>query len=208
MDSTVRNLAQHPRQLCESTRNPEIYRQTEEGEHTWSSLQVELNINYKKSNILIRDFTRNDLPEEGQKHEVEHRELVLRNRVKYLGICFTSQLSRKYTNNDTITAAYKAAEALLPFIDKNATKMNAHNINVYISTILPSMTYGVKGGAHIKANQQSIRHAIKNAMQLFANMADSNDDRCIRHLLHSSTIIDGTCTKVRNASNEGIRNTH
>lgn len=148
-----------------------------------------LKINFKKSQIMVRDPSTKECPVSGEEYKIGNFTLRTTNKMKYLGTYLTSQLKRRETVKERIKTAYRVTRAILPFIEKNKPTWTLVQ-RIYTAIILPTMTYVVKNAATAKANRRSLRRAERDIVQLLAKTIG------LKERQKTSTLVGGkTVTK-------------
>lgn len=138
---------------------------------------IGLSINTKKCDILQRDPIGCDPPLD-KNIRINGNDINVVSTMKYLGIYISNDLDRRSTVSHRIQVAYRTMHMLTPFFRNNRLSFDVIR-QLYLTVILPAVTYGLKVSTLTKRNRQSLNrmeYYIVNQLRKLARDPPSNTD--------------------------------
>lgn len=146
-----------------------------------------LNINFNKSEIMIRDPFENDanLP---TILKIDTDEYKVVSSLKYLGVTLTNTLNRPLVTRQRCHNSVLASKTILKFLQKYKPSWELGKM-MYKTIIEPSMTYGTKSTTLTKRNRLSVSRYEKNILrEIKENCRLSGNCTKVKRLLNGKTV--------------------
>lgn len=147
--------------------------------------QAGMNLNTKKTELLIRDPGNNEIADK----PVKFGKYVLNSKqqIKYLGSIITSGLDRPDTVKIRINKALAVTNIINPFLKKHSVPWEIRKI-LFNTVICPTLLYSLKTCALTKANRVALRRAERKIIRILTTDLRELHDIPPRMLIDAKTI--------------------
>lgn len=144
-----------------------------------------LEINYHKSSILIKDPSSSVQPTQFM---LNGNYLPVVDKLKVLGTHIASNMHRKNSLKPRMTSAMKLFRALLPYLESLKAPMDLL-VQLFVTTIVPAMRYGLNCSSMTKANCLTLMHRETYILKMLSNIAHPRPSQTtFANLLQNKTI--------------------